>query len=172
MSKTAIVIFQSKTGYTQKYAEWIAEELSCGLAPLNGITSEALEPYQMIIYGGGLHAGQVSGLKKLKKLLPAKENRKLILFCTGLTDGTPEYLSEIKKANFTPAEQEAAELFYFPGGFDYRKLNGPEKLLMKLMKKMLSKEKDGSQSPFADLEKETDLTSRELLEPLLQKLRQ
>ena len=28
MNKTAIVIFQSKTGYTQKYAEWIAEELS------------------------------------------------------------------------------------------------------------------------------------------------
>ena len=171
MNEAAIVIFRYKTGYTQKYAEWIAEELSCGLVPLNGMTAEALEPYQMIIYGGGLRAGQISGLKKLKKLLSAKGNRKLIFFCTGLTDGTPEYLSEIKKVNFTPAEQETAELFYFPGGFDYRKLNGPEKLLMKLMKKTLSKEKDGSQSPFADLGKETNLTNRGLLEPLLQKLR-
>ena len=80
MNKTAIVIFQSKTGYTQKYAEWIAEELSCGLVPLNGMTVEALEPYQMIIYGGGLRAGQVSGLKKLKKTAARQRKQKVDLF--------------------------------------------------------------------------------------------
>ena len=70
-----VVLFQSKYGATKKYAQWIAEELSCDIFERKNINANALEAYDTIVYGGGLYAGGVSGIDLLVKNFPKLPTR-------------------------------------------------------------------------------------------------
>ena len=72
-----VVIYESKYGTTKKYAEWIADALSCDLFEKKSITPSALTGYDTIIYGGGLYAGGVSGIGLLKKNFSKISNKNL-----------------------------------------------------------------------------------------------
>ncbi|NLM44598.1 MAG: hypothetical protein GX201_11400 [Clostridiales bacterium] len=48
MSNT-VVIYQSKYGATKKYAQWLAEELSCDLIETKKASIEQLEKYDVIM---------------------------------------------------------------------------------------------------------------------------
>ena len=50
-----IVAYKSKSGYTKKYAQWIAQELNCDIKE-NAELSDIIN-YDVIIYGGGMYAG-------------------------------------------------------------------------------------------------------------------
>ena len=64
-----MVVFSSKTGNTEKYAKWIAEELGTEAVPANNVRIKDLKDYETIIYGGGLYAERINGIKFIKKNL-------------------------------------------------------------------------------------------------------
>lgn len=68
MEKT-IVIYKTKYGSAEKYARWIAEELHCDLARLDDLEKSDLKDYDLIIYGGGVHAGGIRGWDTMQKWL-------------------------------------------------------------------------------------------------------
>ena len=69
-----LVICDSQYGFTEQYARWIAEELGCPCVARKDVKPEQLQKYDGLIYGGGLYAGGVSGLKWFaKQLALAKE---------------------------------------------------------------------------------------------------
>lgn len=45
-----------------------------------------LQQYDTVIYGGGLYAGGVSGMKQFVKLYPAISDKELILFTCGVAN--------------------------------------------------------------------------------------
>ncbi|PKM70443.1 MAG: hypothetical protein CVU93_02065, partial [Firmicutes bacterium HGW-Firmicutes-18] len=57
--KSILLIYKTDTGFTKKYADWIAEKLSCETALLDDINHLDLTLYDVIIYGAGVHAGHV-----------------------------------------------------------------------------------------------------------------
>ena len=79
MSKT-LVIFESKYGSTKRYAEWVADALSCSLLERKCVRPSDLEAADTIIYGGGLYAGGVSGIKLLIKNWNLISNKNVVLF--------------------------------------------------------------------------------------------
>lgn len=96
--KRIAVVYQSKYGATRKYAEWIAKELSCDLFEGKDIKASDLEPYDTIIFGGGLYAGGVSGIKLLTKNFSKFSQKNLVLFTCGLADPADSVNTEnIKK---------------------------------------------------------------------------
>ena len=62
-----VVIYKSKYGTAEKYARWIAEELDCEVRSLDETKARDLEPYDNIIYGGGVHAGGIEGFDTFRK---------------------------------------------------------------------------------------------------------
>ena len=50
-----IVVYTSKTGFAQKYAEWIAEELGCEAVSCKKYAKSAKDE-DLVIYGGGIMA--------------------------------------------------------------------------------------------------------------------
>lgn len=44
-----IVIYKSKTGFAEKYAEWIAKALECEAEELKNISSKKLQDYDIIL---------------------------------------------------------------------------------------------------------------------------
>jgi len=55
MRKT-IVLYNSKTGYTKKYAEWIASELGAEISDQRDFNLQRYKEFDNIIFGGSLHA--------------------------------------------------------------------------------------------------------------------
>lgn len=167
-----IVIYKSKTGFSKKYAQWIAEELKCDISSYEKVSVAVIGEYDCIIYGGGIYAGRIGGLKKIKDLLVNKTNIKLIVFATGATPlAADEVIDTTWKGNFTEDELKIIPHFYMQSGLNYERMGFFDRLLMKVFSKMLSKREDkgpveeGTQLAIASSH---DISSKKYIEPLVQ----
>lgn len=138
----SIVVYSSKTGFVERYAKWIAEDLSANLAQADEVGIEDLMRYDTIIYGGGLYAVGINGIKLIKNNLERLKEKNLIVFATGASPPRERIIEEVKEKNFTPDEQRYLEFFYLRGGFDYEKLGLKDRMLMKMLKKKLKMKKE------------------------------
>lgn len=137
-----IIIYKSKTGYTKKYAEWIAEELSADISELSKITMNTLKTYDVIIFGGGLYAVGINGVKVIKQGLTQLKGKKITVFATGVSPWRKEAVDEVRNQNFSPEEQEHIQFFYLRGGFEFSRLNSVDKILMILLKWKIKSKKE------------------------------
>ncbi len=169
-----IVIYNSQTGFTKRYAEWIAEATGADCLELSVAKKENLAGYEAIIFGGWACAGGISKIGWFKSNIDKWANKKLIAFCVG---GSPIDSPEIEpalKQNFSEAELKKVNLFYCPGGFNYEKMSAPSKLMMKLFIKMLKAKKDKSeeeQEMIKMISSSYDISDRKYIAPILQCLK-
>ncbi len=166
--KKTLVLYKSKTGFSEKYARWIAEELDCDLAEFSTFDQSKLQNYQLIIYGAGLYAGQINGIGRIKRWM--EENPRIIwvVFATGATPDKQAYEELIFKSNFRQGEARPAHFFYLLAGINYEKMGFFNRLLMKIFGRMAAK-KQGTTIP----KKQTsvDLSNRVYIEDLLRYVR-
>ena len=138
-----IVIYKSKTGFTKKYAQWIAEDLSADIFDVSKVTMSILTSYDTIIYGGSLYAGGIIGVKLIKENINKLKDKKVVVFATGASPLREDVMNEVRNKNFTKEQQEDIKFFYLRGGFNYSKLNPFDKFLMILLKwKIKNKKKE------------------------------
>ena len=130
----SLVIYSSKTGFTKKYAKWLAEDLSADIIDVTEAKADTLLNYDTVIYGGGLYAIGISGIKYIKQNISKLKNKKVVVFATGLSTSRDDVVRVVKNHNFTAAEQKQLKLFYLRGGFDYSKLSFLYKVIMTFLK--------------------------------------
>ena len=75
-----VVIYKSKNGSTEKYANWIGEELECPVFKAEDFSKKDFEDYDNIIFGGWVHAGGVMGFDLIKKNMRRLEGKKIVVF--------------------------------------------------------------------------------------------
>ncbi len=170
MGKT-IVLYKSNTGFTQKYAEWIAEELNCKAVSIDKLDVNSLFEYNTIIFGGGIHAGQISGLKSIKNSILKMTDKKIIIFATGATPPAAMDTDGLKNKNFSLEEQERLQFFYFLSGMNYETMGIKNKGLMGVYRFVLRLNKDKSsveQGVYDTLTKSNDHTKKEYINPLIE----
>lgn len=175
----AIIIYKSQTGFTEKYARWIAEETGLPLISIDEMKNFAPEDYDAVIFGSYIHASKINGLKKIKDLTAGKT--KLLLFATGASPAdSKEDVDGMWKENLTDAELAAIPHFYMPAGLNYERMKGPEKLLMKTMAKVVGKASKKSDPADTDnygaemaaaIQGSYDISSREFIRPLVECLK-
>lgn len=136
-----LVTYASTYGSTKRYAQWIAEELSCDILESKKATPARLAQYDVIIHGGGLYAGSLNGVNLLAKNYSTLADKTLVLFSCGFGDPTdPDNISQIRTGlskSLTPEMLEHIQLFHFRGGIDYPNLNLVHKGMMAMLKKMM-----------------------------------
>ncbi|WP_101909444.1 flavodoxin domain-containing protein [Marasmitruncus massiliensis] len=135
MSKKILVAYTSKYGSTRKYAEWIASALNADLFAAQTVEPKVLSQYDIIIYGGGLYAGGIAGVK----LVTQNPCKNLIMFTVGLANPHSTDYSAIINKNFTPELLERTKFFHLRGGIDYKKLSPVHKVMMAMMKGMIQR---------------------------------
>lgn len=138
----AVVIYKSQTGFTKKYAEWIAEELAADIFHVSEANIDMLQNYDTVIYGGGLYASGINGVKFITENSDSLKGKKVIVFATGASVGRAEEIEGVKNKNFTAEQQEYIKFFYLRGGFNYNKLSPVNKILMTILKWKLKMKKD------------------------------
>jgi len=166
----AIVVYASKTGFVEKYAKWLAEEISAKAVRSEDSRIEDLEEFDTIIFGGGLYAGGINGIKLVKKALERFDDKRIAMFITGASPGREEEIDEVWDRNFTKEEQSRMGMFYLRGGFDYEKLGIKDRMLMTLLKKKLESKKELTEDEagmLAAYDEPVDFTDRENIKDIL-----
>ena len=116
MKNRVLVIYKSKTGFTEQYARWICEALNGDRVSYEKRNSISWKDYDTIIYGGGFHAGQIGGLAWFKSRWPELEGKTKIVFATGATPAKAPAVEEALKQNFTDEEWNQVQVFYMQSG--------------------------------------------------------
>lgn len=168
------VIYNSQTGFTKRYAEWIAEATGADCLELSAAKKKDLTAYEAIVFGGWACAGGISKIGWFKGNIDKWADKKLIAFCVG---GSPIENPEIEAAlnrNFNETERKRVKAFYCPGGFNYEKMSTSSKLMMKMFIKMLKAKKDKTEAEQAMVKmisSSYDISDKKYIEPILQCLR-
>lgn len=147
-----LVIYKSKSGFTKKYAEWIGEQLGAELHEASKVTVETMAAYDTLIYGGGLYAVGINGVKLITKNLERLKDQKIVVFATGLSAPNDKVTNDIVSANFNPGQLKQIRFFYLRGGFNYNKLTPFYKAVMSLMKWSLKRKKNPNEEDLGMLD--------------------
>jgi len=166
-----VVVYKSVSGFTKKYAEWIAEDLEADLLKLEKVDMDILVKYDLIIYGGSLHAVGISGINMIKNNLNKLRDKNIIIFATGASPSRESTVSEVRDRNFSAEEQKQIQFYYFRGGFDFKKLNLINKILMTLLKwkiKLSRGKTPDEKGMLAAYSQPMDFTKKEDIKELLE----
>ena len=138
MSK--IVIYKSRYGSTKAYAKWIAEELGCEAVEAKAVKADDLERYDTIVYGGGLYAEIINGVRLITKNLDKLSDKKIAVFSTGITplDCREYYDTYVIEKNFKNGVPENVRIFNFMGKMILDELTFPHRAAIKTLKKIMS----------------------------------
>lgn len=156
------LIYASKYGATKQYAQWVAEATGVTLLERKHVLPSELKEYDGIIYGGGLYAGGIAGIKLVTK----RACNLLAVFTVGLSNPATTDFSDIMAKNLPMSLRETAAVFHLRGGIDYSRLSFQHKAMMRMLRQMLRKkppqertaedegilETYGAQVDFADKE--------------------
>ncbi len=169
-----IVFYTSQTGFTKRYAQWIADAAGAECLELSKAKKKDLTSFDAIIYGGWACAGGISKLGWFKSNLDKWENKKLIVFCVGASpENSPEVAPALRQ-NFSDSEWNKVSVFYCPGGFNYEKMSAPSRLMMKVFIKTLKAKKNKSEADeemIRIISGSYDISDRKHIEPILECLR-
>jgi len=167
-----IIVYNSKTGFTKRYVDWIAEEIKCEVQSYNDFIKTVKKSDKMIIFCSRIHAGKIEYLDKMKLLLNHHSNGKFIVVATG---GTPnaanDVVDKIWENNFTQDELKTIPHFYMQAGLNYEKMGMVDWLLMKMAAKIMSRKKkrNDNETGFGlAIQKSHDITSKEYIKPLIE----
>lgn len=132
-----MVLYRSKTGFTERYAKWIAQELGCDAAPYAGFDTARLQGYDTVVYGGGFHAGKIGGLRAFLKELPRLEGKRVAVFATGAMPADAPDTQKAMRQNFTDDEWAAVAAFYFQSGLCYERMALGDRAMMAVFRAMV-----------------------------------
>ena len=163
----SIIVYYSKTGFTKRYADWIAEELHCDVIPYKDFMKGAVDVNTTVIFGSRVHAGRIQHLNNVK----SRMGDNLIVFATGATPTSAEnVIQKIWVANLTGAEFNSIPHFYMPGGLDYSKMGFSDRIIMKIVAKLMKgkKGKTEDETGFGQAVQDSyDISSMDYIEPLV-----
>lgn len=168
MKKTA-VIYAGKYGSTRKYAQWIAEETGADLFAAESAAAEGFAEYDIIVFGGAIHAGGILEVKLLKKLVKRYKEKKILVFAVGINVESKEAQEQCRSINFVKRLKNMPCAF-LPGAYDPAVISRFDRRLMSVVENMLLKK--GGLTPeerklLDAVQKGADYVQRENIAPIV-----
>ncbi len=170
--KTA-VIYTSQTGFTKRYANWIADSMNADIFDLKDVQKKDaahFAGYDAIVYAGWLCAEKVVKVNWFFEKAGSWKDKKLALVCVG---GSPNGTAAAERTieSILPEEyRDYIRAFYCQGGFNYDKMNMPSKIAMKMFAGMLKNKKDATDEIKEMAERVShsyDIADRKFTEPVV-----
>jgi len=175
MDKT-LVVYNSKYGYTKKYAYWLAEELKADICTDKNLKREELNNYSKILFGSSLYASANKAASLVVKHFEQIKDRKVILFTCGVADISSESnvvaINKMLDKIITPEIRKKVKIFHVRGGIDYSKLTFLHKIMMKVpysrvKKKPENEWTDEERNFMVTYGQKIDFSDKKMLEPII-----
>ena len=157
-----VIVYESKTGFTKKYADMLANKLSLKafrVKELNNVKKD-----EEIIFLGWISAGKIQGLNKVR-------NYNVKAICAS---GTARKAEPNDEAVMSRNKIEGIPFFYLRGGcLPLKQLKGMNKIMMSMFVNMLKSRKDEDhQEAINNIENGFDGVKEENLEPIIKWIKQ
>ena len=171
-TKKIAVIYKSRYGSTKRYAEWIARDVHGDLFESSKIKIKDLVKYDVIVFGGSLHAVGINGVKLITNNFGQFKDKEIIVFATGCSPVKEEAITAVVESNFNIDIKESIKFFYLRGAFNYSKLNFIDKMMMAALKRKLNAKKqedlyEDSKGLLAAYNNPVDWTDEKAIIPLV-----
>jgi len=145
--KKTVVVYVTRNGSTQRYAEWIAKDCKAKLIPLQNATIDELAEYETVIFGAPVYAGQIQLIGFIKNNRDLLANSRLVVFTTGLTQpGDEVAFQQVLDRNFTEEERQGIQFFHYPGALDFKRMSFVQKNMMRILKRSILKKPEAARS--------------------------
>ena len=142
-----LIVYSSQTGFTEKYAGWLAKELNGETLPIK----EALKKeedfftgFDAVIYGGWISMEKITGAGWFTERIEKWKDKKLAIFAVGSCSATSPRIDIMLGRALTDEQKKYAKAFYCEGGLAYEKMAFGSKMLMKTYAAMLKCKKNKS----------------------------
>ena len=171
-----LIIYTSQTGFTKRYAEWIAEKSQADIFTLKDVqikNETFFNEYDATIYAGWCMAGKVVKLEWfLEKAANLKEKKLAIVAVGASPNEAPEV--EVAMGNLLSDEQKQyIKVFYCQGGINYDKMKFPFKFAMKMFSNSLKNSKDPKQREQGEfIDHSYDISDIKFIEPIINFLKE
>jgi len=135
---STIIIYTSKTGYTEQYAQMLSEALACKAVQSKELSQLKLEDYDTIVYGGGIRSLKINGLKHILPKLKLLQGKRIVLFAVGATENNKINNASLHEKNIEDNHLDYP-MFYMQGGFDPDRLGLFMRFMLHRVEKNLHK---------------------------------
>ncbi len=165
-----LIIYTSQTGFTKKYAQWLAERMQGDVLDLKAAKKKGAsfyDDYEAIVYAGWVMAGKVVKTDWFfGKAADWKGKRLAIMAVGGSPNDNPDVETAMKTL-LTEEQRRYMKAFYCQGGFDHDKMNWPSKVAMKMFTSALRKKKDEKSRQVAEfISQSYDISDVKFIEPV------
>lgn len=171
-----LIIYTSQTGFTKKYAQWLADKVSGDLMDLKEAKKKRddfFESYDAICYGGWAMAEKIAKVKWFLEKAEGWKDKRLAVFCVGGTpDGEPQVDLMLKNA-LTEEQRKYISIFYCQGGMNYEKMSAPTRVTMKMFVSAVRNKKDATEEQkkmFERMSSSYDISDIRFVEPIAEYL--
>lgn len=161
-----VVIYCSDTGFTKRYAEWIAAATKADLFSLSETKKVDWNGYDAIVFGSWACAGGIRKLKWFQSHLKQWNGKRVIAFCVGASPYDSEEIAAALRQNFPPKDFANVDVFYCPGGLNYKKMPLRSKVMMKMFVAMLKKQKNRDEEMIRIVSSSYDISDKKYIEPI------
>lgn len=171
-----LIIYTSQTGFTKKYAQWLADKVSGDLMDLKEAKKKRddfFESYDAICYGGWAMAEKIAKVKWFLEKAEGWKDKRLAVFCVGGTpNGEPQADLMLKNA-LTEEQRKYIRIFYCQGGMNYEKMSAPTRVTMKMFVSAVRNKKDATEEQkkmFERMSSSYDISDIRFVEPIAEYL--
>ena len=132
----ALVLYTTKHGATQRYAERIAQPLDALIKEAAYAKIAQAKTYDAIVLGCCVYMGEIKGLDFFSTYAEELKDKRLVLFTCGLYDPTEESVRAELDAQIKKALGDAAayvQVFHLRGSIRWQSLGLAERVMMKAL---------------------------------------
>ncbi len=166
----SIIIYNSETGFTKKYAKMLSESIQAECVPLKSAKKMNLSDYDTVVFGSWCCAGGIKELDWFKDKIPSLSNKKLAVFAVGASPiDNPELKPAMDKI-FSDPIWDNVMTSYCQGGICYEKMPASSKLLMNMFLFSLKAKKNPTEmekSMSEHLATSYDISDIKYLDPII-----
>ena len=150
MAKIDAIVFNSKAGHGKEYAQIMEKETGVEAYELDAAKT-ALNSNSKVLFIGWIMGSGIKGYKTAIKSFDVRGVCAVGMAPMGATD------NDIKEHNKIPNSQQ---FFYLQGGFEWDKVSGADKTIMKVIKKKFNKDFGGKENISAGEQDMLDLVNK------------
>ena len=122
-----LIIYYSKTGNTEKYANDIAKAVNADVIPFKKFKAKMIQDYDTIVFGSRVIGSRIQKIDEFLRDYDSMEGKNVVLFSVGMSMVTKETRLNLISANLL--DMYHIRYYQLRGSFDFQKLNFLEKFM-------------------------------------------
>lgn len=137
-----LILYYSKTGSTQRYAEEIGNAVHADILPFKKFKPKMIADYDTIVFGGRVVGSRIQKIDEFLRYWDDMSEKNVIIFSVGMSLVTKESRAALISGNILDLYH--VRFYQLRGSFDFSKLGFIDRLLMSHSLNMIARDPDAS----------------------------